>query len=164
LAAVSAACAWRFRHLDDFANRDDMVAQRLPQVLASFGERARPAFDRFLALTAGHESQEPFQLAEESLQLWDSDGLPLNALDKKTKVKLNFRLTGSQDNFRLELSIQKKPKPAVRLHSVETDLAFRGWVDEIDCQEEIACPTPEAAQALANTLLRHALIVGFRLA
>ena len=21
------ACAWRFRHLDDFANRDDMVAQ-----------------------------------------------------------------------------------------------------------------------------------------
>ena len=162
LQAVSAACTWRFRHLDQLANRDDMLAQRLPYILASFGERARPDFDRFAELTNGYESKACFSRGELALAEWEEGSLPVDHFESQDNVALAFSINGAQDKYRLELTIQNGPEPTVELHSREKDLAFRGWVDAIECRKSYPCADLEQARVLAGKLLRQALITGFR--
>ncbi len=163
LAAVSAACAWRFRTPDDLASRTDPVARRLPLVLASFGERARPDLERLLAATAGHAAQEPFVRAREALQLWEAGGLPLDLFDSQRQVTLRFADAEAADRCRLELRLIGGREPGVAVHSSEM-LDLRGWVDRLDYRERLARPDLASARQLAAKLLRHAFIIGYRLA
>jgi hypothetical protein len=163
LAAVSAACAWRFRTPDDLASRTDPVARRLPLVLASFGERARPDLERLQQATAGHAAEEAFVRAREALQLWESGGLPLDLFDGQRQATLRFADAEAADRCRLELRLIGGRDPGVEIHSSEA-LDLRGWLDHLDYRERLARPDLAAARQLASQLLHHAFIIGYRLA
>ncbi len=163
LAAVSAACTWRFNKRSMNTEFEEMLHLRLPLVLASFGKRASPHFERLMEKSADEFNRSILENAFEKLNEWEfGDKKPICTEQEALQgLKLEYRSQFDQFSSHIGISSEMGKRPVLKISIHENHKLLDDVIYPIEDMHEIPFHDMDGIQSFTKKMIHVASILGY---